>query len=150
MQKHLPFIVAIIFFVISLNVANAMFGPAKCRDGWASPSIGKQGACSSHGGVGGDPGPTTAIIFGVFGWFLGKRISTGGRVLPNGTLPFRPSTVVAKEPDSEAKPKEKAESKLTEEEKLYANYQGKGGTLDIDKWRDARKWMDDTDWSKPQ
>lgn len=22
-----------------------------CRDGWASPSIGKRGACSSHGGV---------------------------------------------------------------------------------------------------
>ncbi len=24
---------------------------AKCRDGWASPSIGRRGACSNHGGV---------------------------------------------------------------------------------------------------
>jgi hypothetical protein len=26
-------------------------GPARCADGWNSPSIGKQGACSWHGGV---------------------------------------------------------------------------------------------------
>ncbi|MFE5794242.1 hypothetical protein ACFQ8C_16900 [Streptomyces sp. NPDC056503] len=26
----------------------------KCADGWSSPSIGKQGACSSHGGVASD------------------------------------------------------------------------------------------------
>lgn len=25
-----------------------------CKDGWKSPSIGRQGACSHHGGVGGD------------------------------------------------------------------------------------------------
>ena len=25
--------------------------PTKCRDGWESPSIGQQGACSHHGGV---------------------------------------------------------------------------------------------------
>jgi hypothetical protein len=28
-----------------------IFGPVKCSDGYASPSIGHSGACSSHGGV---------------------------------------------------------------------------------------------------
>ncbi|MGE8170570.1 topoisomerase DNA-binding C4 zinc finger domain-containing protein [Pseudomonas putida] len=28
-----------------------LFGPAVCSDGWASPSIGRRGACSYHGGV---------------------------------------------------------------------------------------------------
>lgn len=31
--------------------AGQLLGPLKCRDGWASPSIGRQGACSWHGGV---------------------------------------------------------------------------------------------------
>jgi hypothetical protein len=28
-----------------------ILGPVKCSDGYASPSIGRSGACSSHGGV---------------------------------------------------------------------------------------------------
>lgn len=28
-----------------------LLGPTTCRDGWPSPSIGHQGACSHHGGV---------------------------------------------------------------------------------------------------
>ena len=37
---------------ISLFFALAHFSPAvTCRDGWASQSIGRQGACSHHGGV---------------------------------------------------------------------------------------------------
>lgn len=32
-------------------VAGQLLGPVKCRDGWMSSSIGRQGACSYHGGV---------------------------------------------------------------------------------------------------
>ena len=39
-------------FFLSLFVLGWLFGgPVTCRDGWRSPSIGKQGACSHHGGV---------------------------------------------------------------------------------------------------
>jgi hypothetical protein len=31
--------------------SESIFGPVKCSDGYASPSIGHSGACSSHGGV---------------------------------------------------------------------------------------------------
>lgn len=33
------------------QITSKVFGPARCRDGWDSPSIGRQGACSHHGGV---------------------------------------------------------------------------------------------------
>jgi len=45
---------------------------ATCRDGWKSPSIGRQGACSHHGGVDykGDY-PLIGIIVGIF---LGRKV----------------------------------------------------------------------------
>ena len=41
----------IIAFFVGLIGCSALLGPAKCNDGWASPSIGLRGACSWHGGV---------------------------------------------------------------------------------------------------
>ena len=47
--------VAIAAFFILQNLlaifSENIFGPVKCSDGYASPSIGRSGACSSHGGV---------------------------------------------------------------------------------------------------
>src|SRR6516164_874761 len=47
--------IAIVAFFILQNLLtilfDQMFGPVKCSDGYASPSIGRSGACSSHGGV---------------------------------------------------------------------------------------------------
>src|SRR6516225_6005395 len=47
--------IAIVTFFILQNLLtlllNEMLGPVKCRDGYASLSIGRSGACSSHGGV---------------------------------------------------------------------------------------------------
>src|SRR5215472_10138633 len=47
--------IAIVAFFILQNLltilSEQMFGPVKCSDGYASPSIGRSGACSSHGGV---------------------------------------------------------------------------------------------------
>src|SRR4029450_11116080 len=46
-----PLTIGIIVFVLSLITLDQVIGPANCRDGWASSSIGRQGACSWHGGV---------------------------------------------------------------------------------------------------
>ncbi len=49
--------------IVTLYGANRIIkdivGPTHCRDGWASPSIGQNGACSWHGGVDG----TAAALF---------------------------------------------------------------------------------------
>src|SRR3974377_929450 len=46
---------AIVKFFILQNLLTILFdemlGPVKCSDGYASSSIGRSGACSSHGGV---------------------------------------------------------------------------------------------------
>ncbi len=50
----------IVFLVVYANVYESVregFGPLRCRDGWASASVGTQGACSGHGGV--DYSPVT-------------------------------------------------------------------------------------------
>jgi hypothetical protein len=42
------------FFILQSIITilfDEMLGPVKCRDGYASSSIGRSGACSSHGGV---------------------------------------------------------------------------------------------------
>ncbi|MDI9310985.1 MAG: hypothetical protein QM535_12280 [Limnohabitans sp.] len=48
--KKINGLLLVIFFIISLYLS---LGSTKteCRDGWSSPSIGVQGACSWHGGV---------------------------------------------------------------------------------------------------
>jgi hypothetical protein len=47
--------IAIVAFLILQTLLTILFdqilGPVKCSDGYASPSIGHSGACSSHGGV---------------------------------------------------------------------------------------------------
>jgi hypothetical protein len=39
-------------FVAMLFITRPIVQPTTCADGWRSPSIGRQGACSWHGGVG--------------------------------------------------------------------------------------------------
>jgi hypothetical protein len=51
-----PITIGILLFVLSFIVLRQLIGPAKGRDGWASSSIGRQGACSWHGGVDRTPG----------------------------------------------------------------------------------------------
>jgi hypothetical protein len=48
-----PFRIGVLAFVFALAVSLIVVGPVTCSDGWHSYSIGKQGACSWHGGVGG-------------------------------------------------------------------------------------------------
>ena len=50
-SKDRTWIVGIIVFFGSMILLSILFGGAVCSDGWASPSIGRRGACSYHGGV---------------------------------------------------------------------------------------------------
>lgn len=53
--RHLPFILSILSFFVSVIVLSSFINPPTCADGWNSLSIGRQGACSWHGGVEVDP-----------------------------------------------------------------------------------------------
>lgn len=75
-----PFIMgAAAFFLTLVPLRIALWEPARCADGWASPSIGRSGACSHHGGVGhGNPLPfLMSVLAGVTtGWL----VSRGNRI----------------------------------------------------------------------
>lgn len=80
----MPFIVGIAaFFIVALTVS-IISGPSKCNDGWASSSVGRQGACSSHGGVDRSKASlalTLGFIAGIAGFVGTRRIqgmSAGG------------------------------------------------------------------------
>jgi hypothetical protein len=48
-----PITVGFVVFVVTRVALSPFVGEQVCRDGWHSYSIGIQGACSWHGGVGG-------------------------------------------------------------------------------------------------
>lgn len=50
-SKDRAWLVGIIVFLGSMILLSILLGGAVCSDGWASASIGRRGACSSHGGV---------------------------------------------------------------------------------------------------
>jgi hypothetical protein len=64
-----PWIVGIIVAVLAIRAVGMMEGPATCNDGWHSMSIGRQGACSHHGGVRGSWAAILGVgAGGIFGW----------------------------------------------------------------------------------
>lgn len=50
-SKDRTWLVGIIVFLGAMILLSILLGGAVCSDGWASASIGRRGACSSHGGV---------------------------------------------------------------------------------------------------
>ncbi|MGM8224937.1 topoisomerase DNA-binding C4 zinc finger domain-containing protein [Cellvibrio sp. ARAG 10.3] len=48
--KNIKIFTAVVFFAV-LILSKTIIGPVTCASGWQSPSIGKRGACSHHGGV---------------------------------------------------------------------------------------------------
>lgn len=50
-SKDRIWLIGIGVFIGSMILLSILFGAAVCSDGWASPSIGRRGACSHHGGV---------------------------------------------------------------------------------------------------
>ena len=60
-----PWIVGIAVYFITVTILGSIEGPTVCSDGWASGSIGRQGACSHHGGVQGRWSPTLSLIIAI-------------------------------------------------------------------------------------
>ncbi len=50
-SKDRTWLVGIVVFLGAMILLSILFGGAVCSDGWASASIGRRGACSSHGGI---------------------------------------------------------------------------------------------------
>lgn len=50
LMKYSGFVGFVVYAAMTL-VLSADIPPPECSDGWQSPSIGRQGACSHHGGV---------------------------------------------------------------------------------------------------
>jgi hypothetical protein len=83
LRKH-PIGAAIVsFFILNILLGlllGGILGPTKCRDGWASHSIGHRGACSWHGGVDRSRGAVVTVLslagaFGVAIWLTSKPSS---------------------------------------------------------------------------
>lgn len=77
MLKCHPFVVAILVF-LALRIGLSYFElPTTCRDGWASSSIGRRGACSWYGGVGINWSAVLVIIVSIAGAVLTFRVVDG-------------------------------------------------------------------------
>ena len=80
-----PFVAAVIAFLGSFIITSRILSiwiKNTCRDGWESPSIGVQGACSWHGGVtDGGKGAIAAIVSLLIAILIAMRrdIVTGRR-----------------------------------------------------------------------
>jgi hypothetical protein len=67
----------------------------RCADGWASPSIGRQGACSHHGGVR-DNGIYVILILGLS---IAAGIITASKLKPTDlTVPSQPTSLRTSRP----------------------------------------------------
>lgn len=56
-----------------------MIGPLACNDGWVSPSLGTQGACSHHGGVNDFPIQLLFVVSVLLGFFTYLFLSSNQR-----------------------------------------------------------------------
>lgn len=83
MKRYLPIIgdVFLGFFVAVLVVrlVSPIVPETTCRSGWASPSIGRSGACSHHGGVASNPIKSlagyAALGLGIYAPFARRKLS---------------------------------------------------------------------------
>lgn len=101
-EKHLKKFTAAAF-ILTLILLKLIIGPVTCNSGWKSPSIGRQGACSHHGGVAGWKGTLPILVSGGAAvWFYvafspksaGHSVSTRtpqAPIPPNNNQPVRPT-----------------------------------------------------------
>lgn len=68
MRKIFSWAIAIGVLFGLLRLSAFVFGPTLCRDGWHSASIGRQGACSHHGGVDRSKNILPLIFTGLAAW----------------------------------------------------------------------------------
>lgn len=101
-----PYVVGFFTFLALAVIVTPLLGEARCRDGWRSPSIGSQGACSHHGGVGRREGSWMYWIAIAGG--IATGFATASRNERNSSTPIapRPSTserppLMYREPESD-------------------------------------------------
>lgn len=107
MAKHqiLGWVVGVALFLLLLQ----LLPEARCADGWASPSIGRQGACSHHGGVRGNG------IYGIL--ILGLSIAAG--IMTTRKLKQKDVTVViAREAQKQRKELELIQSSIKDQRNI--------------------------------
>jgi len=83
-----PATLAVIAAALAYVLLSLIF-PTTCVDGWASPSIGIQGACSSHGGVASSLlylRLLGALVAGVAVWLLVARFRRPAPVPPSPAI----------------------------------------------------------------
>lgn len=94
-----PVGVGVIVFIVAMTVIGAFMGPTRCNSGWASPSIGTQGACSHHGGIDRVPGMLrflASLALGVVAGIRASRSNEKGTPKPAASLnPIRRTTFAA-------------------------------------------------------
>src|SRR5438093_10276999 len=71
---------------------------AVCSDGWASPSIGRQGACSHHGGVSGASGLIGTLVFFASIW---AGVSVANKLDPDPKPPTRSDNQAHRRPPAQ-------------------------------------------------
>lgn len=94
-------------FGVALPIWNLFYdhSPPTCRDGWASPSVGLQGACSWHGGVVYSDNSFLIVAGAVAGLFAAVLVGLGIAVLYDKLnlwppeKPAPPAIAVRKLPD---------------------------------------------------
>ncbi|GEM_PF-1499385 len=108
-ERHLKKFTAAVF-ILTLILLKLIIGPVTCNSGWKSPSIGRSGACSHHGGVAGWKGSLPILLSGgVAFWFFISfspkstplRVTITPSELPSGTNSTQPATLLT--PNSERK-----------------------------------------------
>ena len=75
-----------VFFAVRISLGLTFDLSPECNDGWQSPSIGRAGACSHHGGVDRSKS-TNAFLFSLLlgaGSVLGTKILSESRTSANG------------------------------------------------------------------
>lgn len=104
---------AIIGFIVGVAVMvylSQFIPEVTCKDGWDSPSIGRQGACSHHGGVRGNGGSVFLVclasfvlgffVFSGLDWLLGGKEK---KAAPKLEAKYRPKQSSELKPSKEAK-----------------------------------------------
>lgn len=66
--------VGVAVFIAGQIVLGTLLGPRSCSDGWESSSIGRRGACSSHGGVD-QTIPMLTLLLGIVGGIGAGRLT---------------------------------------------------------------------------
>jgi hypothetical protein len=84
-----PVVFGLATFFVSSIMLNTLLGPATCRDGFASHSIGLSGACSHHGGVARGKRILSTLgstVAGFLVWGWAEKQNEGQKVKPDQLL----------------------------------------------------------------